>query len=264
MVDLLVYAVCAGLLLILATGPLGAIVVWQRMAYYGDTLAHSSLLGVAIGVLMNISIEASVIAICALLALILGPLHRWSGGSIDSLLGIASHGSLAAGLVAVSMQSGKIIDLNAILFGDILAVSGRDLALLGSVTLGSSILLLINWNSLVALAAHRDLAQIEGRRVALLEVLQMLLIAVVVAVGMKIVGVLLISALLIIPAASASRWSRSPEQVAVGAIIVGACSVVGGIASAWWLDTPAGPSIVLFATLLFLIALPTGKYRLGS
>ena len=263
MVDLLVYAMAAGLLLIVATGPLGAIVVWQRMAYYGDTLAHSALLGVALGVLMNVSIEASVIAVCVLLALILGPLHRWSGGSIDSLLGIAAHGSLAAGLVAVSMQSGNVIDLNAFLFGDILAVTAKDLLLLGGVTAACSALLLTFWNSLVALAAHRDLAQIEGHRVALLEVLQMLMIAVVVAVGMKIVGVLLISALLIIPAACASRWSRSPEQVALGAIGAGSLSVMGGISSAWWLDTPAGPSIVLFATLLFIVALPLGKIRLG-
>lgn len=263
MVDLLVYALAAGLLLICATGPLGAIVVWQRMAYYGDTLAHSALLGVALGVLLNLSIEASVLAVCVLLALILGPLHRWSGGSIDSLLGIAAHGSLAAGLVAVSLQSGNNIDLNAFLFGDILAVRARDLYLLGGAAALCAALLGRHWNGLVALAAHRDLAQVEGYPVARLELLQMVMIAVIVAVGMKIVGVLLISALLIIPAATASRWSRSPEQVALGAIGVGAAAVIGGISGAWWLDTPAGPSIVLFAALLFALALPLGKRVAG-
>ncbi|WP_372747318.1 metal ABC transporter permease [Litorivivens sp.] len=255
MTDLLLYAMAAGLMLVTATGPLGTIIVWQRMAYYGDTLAHSALLGVALGLMLETSIELSVVTVCVVLALGLGPLHRISGHNLDSLLGIASHTSLALGLVAVSLQSGNSIDLNSFLFGDILAVNLRDLLLLGAVSGSCVVLLMLNWNGLVALAAHRDLAQVEGRAVVHLEVLQMVLIALVVAVGMKIVGVLLISALLIIPATAAGSFSRSPEGVALSATALGMISVIGGMLCALQLDIPAGPAIVLFASLLFFLSL---------
>ncbi len=261
MTDLLLYALAAGMILVAATGPLGTIIVWQRMAYYGDTLAHSALLGVALGLMLNVSIELSVIGVCVLLALGLGPLHKVSGHNMDSLLGIAAHTSLALGLVAVSLQSGSGIDLNSFLFGDIFAVTRRDLVLLACVAGGSLAVLLANWNALVALAAHRDLAQVEGRAVNRLEILQMVLIALVVAVGMKIVGVLLISALLIIPATAAGSLSRSPEAVAAGATALGMISVIGGMICALQLDIPAGPAIVLFASLLFFASVTLRKAR---
>lgn len=260
MIDLLLYALTAGLLLVIPAGPLGSIILWQRMAYYGDTLAHSALLGVALGLLLDTEVEFTVIAVCVVLALVLGPLHRISGNNLDSLLGIAAHTSLALGLVSVSLQSGAI-DLNAYLFGDILAVRASDLGLLAAISLLCTGLILWRWNALVAIATHRDLAQVEGRPVARLEVLQMVLIALLVAVGMKIVGVLLISALLIIPAATAGRLSRTPEQVALGAIACGCLAVFGGLYSAWQLDTPAGPSIVVFAAALFFLLLPVGRSR---
>lgn len=258
MIDILFYALAAGLLLVIPAGPLGSIILWQRMAYYGDTLAHSALLGVALGLLFDSHVELTVIGVCVLLALLLGPLHRISGNSLDSLLGIAAHTSLALGLVAVSMQSGAV-DLNAYLFGDILAVQKSDLLLLAGVSALCCGLMLWRWNALVAIATHRDLAQVEGHPVARLEILQMVLMALLVAVGMKIVGVLLISALLIIPAATAGRLSRTPEQVAFGAIGCGCLAVGGGLFSAWQLDTPAGPSIVLFAASLFFLLLPLGR-----
>ena len=160
----------------------------------------------------------------------------------------------------MSLQSGAI-DLNAYLFGDILAVRASDLGLLAAVSALCTGLMLWRWNALVAIATHRDLAQVEGLPVARLEILQMVLIALLVAVGMKIVGVLLISALLIIPAATAGRLSRTPEQVALGAIACGCLAVGGGLYSAWQLDTPAGPSIVVFAAALFFFLLPLGRRR---
>lgn len=251
MTDILVYAVTAGLLLATITGPLGALVVWQRMAYYGDTLAHSALMGVALGLALQISVQFAVILTCVAIALALAAMQRWRATTIDSLLGIFAHSGLALGLVAISLLDTQV-DLNAFLFGDLLAVAPRDLAVLGAIVLGVGAVLWRYWTALVAVAAHAELAAVEGVNVDRLRLLSMVLIAVTVAIAMKVVGVLLITAMLIVPAATASRFSRSPEQVALGAVALGMLAVVGGLAAAWMLDTPAGATIVVFATLLFV------------
>lgn len=251
MTDILLYAVTAGLLLAAITGPLGALVVWQRMAYYGDTLAHSALMGVALGLALQISVQLAVILTCVAIALALAAMQRWRATTIDSLLGIFAHSGLALGLVAISLLDTQV-DLNAFLFGDLLAVAPRDLVVLGAIVLGVGAVLWRNWTALVAVAAHAELAAVEGVNVERLRLLAMVLIAVTVAIAMKVVGVLLITAMLIVPAATASRFSRSPEQVALGAVAVGMLAVAGGLSAAWMLDTPAGATIVVFATLLFV------------
>ncbi len=251
MVDVLLYALAAGLLLALISGPLGTLVVWQRMAYYGDTLAHSALLGVALGLVLQVNVQLAVLLTCCALALALTALQRWRATTLDSLLGIFAHSGLALGLVAISLLSGRPVDLNAFLFGDLLAVDRAQLLQLAAVVAVVGALLARTWHSLVSIAAHAELAAIEGLPVARLRLLMMLLIAITVATAMKAVGVLLVTALLIVPAATAGRVGRSPEQVALGAIAAGMLAVSGGLAGAWWLDTPAGPSIVLCAAALF-------------
>lgn len=252
MPDFLLYALIAGLSLAVVAGPLGSFVVWRRMAYFGDTLSHSALFGVALGLLLNINLTLAVIVGCLLLALVLVALQARQPIASDTLLGILAHSTLSLGLVTLSFMKEVRVDLMGYLFGDLLAISPADLLwiLLGCVIVLCCILLL--WKPLLSITVHEELAKVEGMPVAGLRLALMLLIAMVIAVAMKIVGVLLITALLIIPAAAAQRHARSPEQMAVGASLVGVLAVCGGLSLSWWFDPPAGPSIVLCAALIFI------------
>ncbi|MES9827525.1 MAG: zinc ABC transporter permease subunit ZnuB [Candidatus Thiodiazotropha sp.] len=249
--DFLTRALIAGLGVALVTGPLGVFVVWRRMAYFGDTLAHSALLGVALGFLLSISLNLSVILLGVLLALLLVGMSGNRQLSQDTQLGILAHSALSLGLVVMAFQTSVRIDLMGYLFGDILAVTSGDLLWVwGGGLLVLSILILI-WRPLLSLTVHEELAQVEGVPVERMRLIFMLLIALVIAVSMKIVGVLLITSMMIIPAAAARRFSRTPEQMALVAATVGALAVILGLAGSWQWDTPAGPSVVVAAAMLF-------------
>lgn len=253
MMDFLLRALGAGLLLALVCGPLGCFIVWRRMAYFGDTLAHSALLGIALGLLLDLNLQAAVIGACCVLALLLVLMERSQRLASDTLLGILAHSSLAIGLVTISLTDVRI-DLLAYLFGDLLSVSSSELVwmLAGS---GIALMLLVwSWKPLLAITLNQELAQVEGLKVQQLRLLLMLIMAIVVAGSMKIVGVLLITSLLIIPPAAARYFAGSPEQMALGASAIGMLSVTGGMAASWFWDTPTGPSVVAVAALLFCIS----------
>ncbi len=147
------------------------------------------------------------------------------------------------------------VDLLAYLFGDLLAITPVELAwMLGGLAVVMAIMLWL-WRPLLAITVHEELARVEGQPVAAIRLALMLLVAIVIAVAMKVVGVLLITSLLIIPPAAAQRHARTPEQMALGASVIGALAVVGGLSLSWQLDTPAGPSIVVSAAGLFMLAL---------
>jgi ABC-type Mn2+/Zn2+ transport systems, permease components len=259
MADFLIRAVLAGLVLAVVAGPLGCFIVWRRMAYFGDTLAHSALLGISLSLLFQVNVQLAVILACCGVALALVFLERRRSLATDTLLGILAHSSLALGLVLLSFTDNRI-DLMAFLFGDLLAVSAQELWVMVVGGLLSCAVLARFWNPLLALTLHQELAQVEGLPVARLRLLLMLVMAVVVAVSMKIVGVLLITSLLIIPPAAARRFANSPEQMALGASAIGCIAVLLGIGASWWWDTPTGPSIVVVAALLYLVgSLPGGK-----
>lgn len=255
MPDFLLNALLAGLALALVAGPLGSFVVWRRMAYFGDTLAHAALLGVAVGLLLDVSPTLAVTVGCVLLAVLLVTLQQRQPLAADTLLGILAPSTLSLGLVVLSFNREVRIDLLGYLFGDLLAVGPSDLLW---IVAGSALVLaclLALWRQLLAVTVHEELAQIEGLPVAGLRLALVLLIALVIAVAMKIVGVLLITSLLIIPAAAAQRHSRTPEQMAIGASLLGMLAVGGGLSLSWFEDTPAGPSIVVCAASLFLLSL---------
>ena len=261
MPDFLLNALLAGLALALVAGPLGSFVVWRRMAYFGDTLAHAALLGVAVGLLLDVSPTLAVTVGCVLLAVLLVTLQQRQPLAADTLLGILAPSTLSLGLVVLSFNREVRIDLLGYLFGDLLAVGPSDLLW---IVAGSALVLaclLALWRQLLAVTVHEELAQVEGLPVAGLRLALVLLIALVIAVAMKIVGVLLITSLLIIPAAAAQRHSRTPEQMAIGASLLGMLAVGGGLSLSWFEDTPAGPSIVVCAAALFLLSflLPTRK-----
>ncbi len=251
--DFLILALAGGIGIAALAGPLGAFVVWRRMAYFGDTLAHSALMGIALGFLFDINLNLAVVACCVLLAVLLVSLQRQHLVATDTLLGIMAHSALSLGLVAVALLDNVRIDLMEYLFGDLLAIAPADLWWIYG---GGAVVILLLWrlwNPLLAITINEELAQVEGVPVARVRLGLMLLIAVVIAVAMKLVGILLITSLLIIPAAAARRLANTPEQMALFASLLGMLAVVGGISASWFWDTPAGPSVVVTALVEFLI-----------
>lgn len=255
MPDFLLYALLAGIAVALVAGPLGAFAVWRRMAYFGDTLAHSALLGITFGLLLGVNLNVAVAIGCLLLALILVALQHNRFLATDTLLGILSHSTLALGLICVSLFNGTRIDLLAYLFGDILSVNRADVISIWLISLSVIAAIAWLWRPLLAITVHEDLAHVEGVAVAKTRTLLMLLMALVIAIAMKVVGVLLITALLIIPAAASRRLTSTPETMALVASVIGCISVCLGLLASYYWDSPAGPSIVLAATGLFIVTL---------
>lgn len=254
-------ALVAGIGLALVTGPLGCFVVWRRMAYFGDTMAHSALLGVALSILLSVNMTLGVFAVAAMVAGALIVLQRQATLSTDALLGILSHSTLAVGLVLVGFLTTVRIDLMGFLFGDILAVSVEDIAIIYGGGLAILAILILSWRPLLASTVSPELAEAEGLRPEASRLVLMILMASVIAIAMKLVGVLLITSLLIIPAATARRLSATPEVMAVVAAALGAVAVVGGLFGSRTWDTASGPSIVVMALLVFLVSLavPAGR-----
>jgi len=253
--DFILRAVIAGVGLALTAGPLGCVMVWRRMAYFGDTMAHSALLGVGLGLLLQINLGLAVFGIAVFVALALIGLQRRSTLPSDALLGILSHSTLAVGLVLVALISWVRFDLMGYLFGDILAVSKLDIAIIWLGGAAVLAILAVIWRPLIAATVSHDLAFVARLNPDRARLVYMLLLAAVIAAAMKIVGILLITSLLIIPAATARQFSRSPEQMAALASLIGALAVGLGLAGSLQADTPSGPSIIVAALVLFIVSL---------
>jgi zinc transport system permease protein len=256
--DFIVRAMLGGVGVALLAGPLGCFVVWRRMAFFGHALAHSALLGIALGALLGIDLNLATVTVCLAFALALVVLHRQPALSTDTILGILAHVALALGLVVLSFLEWLRVDLMAYLFGDVLAVTAGDLIWIwGGGALALAALLWL-WPSLLSITLNEELAQAEGVAVARVQFGFVLVMALAVAIGMKIVGILLIVALLVIPAAAARHLSRTPEQMAILAALLGVLAVLAGVGGSLQWDTPAGPMIVLASAALFLVALALG------
>lgn len=253
--DFFIRALVAGIGIALVAGPLGCFVVWRRLSYFGDTLAHSAVLGVSLAIFLEINIIAAVFLIAILISLLLLFLQKKGGLASDALLGLMSHSALALGLVAIAFMTWVRIDLNALLFGDILSVSKLDITIVWAGGILVMVVLAFIWRQLFAATVNEELAQAEGMKPDRANLVFMVLMALIIAISMKIVGVLLITALLIIPAATARRVSSSPEQMAVLAALFGVLAVVGGLFGSLRWDTPSGPSIVVMAMVLFVLTL---------
>lgn len=249
--DFLIRAMLAGIGLSLATGPLGAFVVWRRMAYFGDATAHAAILGVALALGASLPIYLGILLVALAMALVVSTLAR-RGHAMDTTLGVLAHSALALGLVAVSFLHGVRVDLTAFLFGDILAVSRGDLAVIWGGSLLVLAGLLWRWAPLLTATLNEDLATASGLNPKREQLVLTLALAVVVAMSIKVVGALLIAAMLIIPAAAARGLVRTPEAMALGAVLIGMVASVGGLLASLQWDTPAGPSIVVVATGVFV------------
>ena len=250
------YALAAGIALALVVGPLGSVVVWRRMAYFGDTLAHAALLGVALAIAAEQLPMAGVSLVGVLIAVLLFWLEKQGNLSTDTLLGILSHSALALGLIVLSViqAQGFNINLMSYLFGDLLAVGVFDLVLMYA----SVVIILLIFSQilspLISISINEELARIDGIAVEKIRFIFMILLALVIAVALKVVGILLITALLIIPAATARLYSRSPKQMVLLSVLMAIVAVFLGIFVSLGWDFPTGPAIVVSASLLFFVS----------
>ena len=253
--DFFVRALVAGVGVALVASPLGCFIVWRRLAYFGDTLSHAALFGVALALLLESNITITVFGVSVFIAVALMFLQKKATLSADSLLGLLAHSALALGLVTLAFMTWVRVDLMGFLFGDVLSVSVNDITVIyvgGAFVI--SVMVYI-WRPLFAATVNRELAEAEGVNPDRDDVVFMLLMAGVIAMAMKIVGVLLMTALLIIPAAAARRFVTGPEQMAVLAALIGSASVFAGLFGSLEWDTPSGPSIVVAALLFFIISI---------
>ena len=247
-------ALLGGLGVAAVAGPLGCFVVWRRMAYFGATLSHAALLGIAVGLFLELDLHIGIFIVCIAVSGALMLLGRRPELTTDTVLGILAHSSLAFGLVVLSFQDQVRVDLLAYLFGDVLSVRASDLMWIWG---GGAVCLLVTgvlWRPLLSITVDEDLARVEGVPVERMRFAFLLLLSAVVALSMQVVGLLLTVSLLVIPAATARRFALSPESMAGWAVVVGGVAVAAGLQASLSLDTPAGPSIVVVASLLFVVS----------
>lgn len=258
--DFLVRAALAGVGTAMAAGPLGCFVVWRRMAFFGDATAHASLLGVALALATSVPVLLGVTLTALAMAVTVSSLVA-RGHVMDTTLGVLSHGALAIGLMAVSFMPAVRVDLSSFLFGDVLAVSQTDLLVIWGGAAAVVGLLAYRWSALLASTLNPDLAQASGISAKRENLVLTLAMALIVAVAIKVVGALLIAALLIIPAAAARPLVRTPETMALLASLIGVGATLAGLGMSLQLDTPTGPSMVVAALAVFVVTAMVGRSR---
>jgi zinc transport system permease protein len=252
--DFIVKALMAGLMIAVIAGVIGCFIVWRRMAYFGDSLAHSALLGIAIGLISGIGMTASILIISVVFAGLLLWLQHRRVMATDALLGILAHGGLSSAVVLIALARIPV-DLHGLLFGDILTVASGDLMVIAA---GGAVILAalgLFWQRLLLMTINEDLARAEGVNTFLMQLIFLGLIAVTVAISVRMVGVLLITSMLIIPAATARQFAATPAGMAGMAAIAGVMAVLGGMTFSLAADTPTGPSMVLCLAVLFTVSL---------
>ncbi|BCE01600.1 metal ABC transporter permease [Marinicellulosiphila megalodicopiae] len=255
MEEFIIRALLVGSFLGLASGPLGCFVLWRRLAYFGDTMAHSALLGIAIGLFFNVNVTVGVVMVCFLCALLLLGLQQQKKIPSDTLLGILSHLALALGIIVLKLMPNERTNIESILFGDLLTVNWIDVAVCAVMAGIALITLKIIWQPLLLISINESLAKAEGVKVTRYTLTFTFVIALLIAVAMKLVGVLLITAMLIMPAACARLLAKTPFSMALYAALVAISSVLLGLFMSYAFDTPSGPSIVVSCASLFALTL---------
>ena len=253
--DFMFRAVLAGLIMVVIAAPMGCLMVWQRLAFLSDTLGHAAVLGVGLGLLLQLAPILGVLAVALVIVFSLSRVSNFNSALSETTLAIISHTGLAGGIIVIGLLPGSGVNLEAILFGDLLATSGADLRNLSLTTLLLLVLLLRHWRAFVAVSVSREIAQAEGVEVRRIQLLMYIMIALLVAVMMKVMGVLLIAAMLVIPTTSARLFSRGPEQMVFISGLYGLAALGGGIVSSFHFDWQTGPAIVVSASALLLLSL---------
>ncbi len=247
----LLNAILGGLIIATMSGLLGSFVLWKNMAYFGDALSHSALLGITIGILFHLNLTIAVTLVAIIFAIVFS--QNTSRYSNDTMLGVISYSALSLAIIINSYKKVKM-DLIGYLFGDILAINYHDIIYLIICTIIISIWIYFNWSQLVMLSICEEYLHASGGNVRRTKLGFALILALFIATSFKIVGILLITAMLIIPAASALAISRSPYQMAKYAMFIGSFSSVFGIGCAFYFDAPTGPAIVVSSLICFVLA----------
>ncbi len=260
--DFFFRALIAGLGVALVTGPLGCFVIWRRLSFFGDTLAHAALLGVTISLAIDMNISLAVFIVSSIVALILLRLQKTTNLAGDALLGLLAHSSLALGLVVLGFLSFIRFDIMGLLFGDILSVTKVDLIVIWVGGLAIILILKLIWKSLFASTINYDLAAAEGMNPEKANAIFTILMAAIIAISIKMVGLLLITGMLIVPAAMARNLSNSPRQMVFFSVIGGLLSVLIGLFASLEINSPSGPSIISVALILFILSLTMTKKNL--
>ena len=232
--------------LALAAAPIGAVLLWRRMAYFGDALSHASLLGVAVALAVHLPVVPAVLATALVVAAAVVWLRRQGRLAHDALLGTFAHGLMALGLLIAALFIGEV-ELHAVLFGDVLRMGVAEALLVIAGAVLVLAFLARNWQPLVLSAVSEELALAEGVPARRLHVWLAFAAALLLAMAARATGLLLFTSLLVIPAASARAISDTPERMAAIGAVLGVASVIGGlfVARAW--DVPSGPAIVVAA-----------------
>jgi zinc transport system permease protein len=258
--DFMVRSVIAGLIMVTIAAPMGCLMVWQRLAFLSDTLGHAAVMGVGLGLLLQVTPIFGVLAVALLIVFALSRVTRFNTALSETTLAVISHTGLAGGIILVGLLPAQSVNLEAILFGDLLATTTGDLTRLLVTTVLLLLVLRHHWRSFVAISVSREIAQAEGIEVRKIQLLMYIMIALLVAVMMKVMGVLLIAAMLVIPTSSARLFSRSPEQMVLISGFYGLGALAGGITTSFHFDWQTGPAIVVSATFLLLVTLAITRF----
>ena len=253
--DFFLRALLAGIGVAIVVGPLGCFVIWRRLSYFGDTLSHAALLGVALALLFELNFTMMVFIVSVTLSLLLIYLKSRTSLPSDALLVLLAHSILAIGIICLGFMTWVRVDLLGLLFGDILAVSTSDIWL---IWIGGGLVLTflaVIWKPLFADTVSPDLAVAEGLNPQKSRIIFMILLALVISISIKVVGVLLITGMLILPAAVARNLSAGPIQMMILSVIAGTFSVVAGLFSSLTWNTSSGPSIIAATLVLFILTM---------
>jgi len=248
-------ALIAGVVLGLVLAYLGIFVVLKRMSFFGDGVAHASLAGVAIGVITGFYPLYTALIFSVVLALLIYVLEKKTNLPSDAVIGILFASGMATGVMLMSMQSGYQPELLNFLFGNILAISSSDIVVIIPLALLLAGLVGLKQREITLLSLNPEIAYLSGVNTGVYQPLFYVFLAVAVVLGIKIVGVILVSALLIIPVSTAKLVTGSFKSLVSVTIITSLVVVLSGISLSYYLDLPTGPTMVLSGVFLFIAAL---------
>ena len=249
-----------GTLLVFLTAPLGCLMLWRRMSFFADTMAHGTLLGVAIAGALSLPLWLGVTFLAFLLVGVLWVLHDPRLPN-DALLALCSATLLCSGLMFIQHIPSLRPELLSYLFGDLLQISWSDLPMFAIVIIAALAVLYKNWQAQIQIAIDPDMAVSEGVNAKWQRLVFMLLLALFTVLALRAVGSLLMGALLVIPALTARLLANSPKQMVIWAFVIAQIGITVGLWSCAGLDTSTGLTIVLTMAILFALIFAVQKVK---
>ena len=251
--NFILLAIISGIGIAFITGLLGCFVVWKKMAYFGESLGHSAVLGIGIGLLLGIGDNIAVLLVIITFSLIVTYLQNKEAFSNDLILAVLAHGLLSIGIILISINPDPNFNLHSFLFGDILTVSLNEIFLIFLSAIFIYLIILTNWKALLITIISKDLAKSQNINNFKIELLFTFTMALAVAISIKIIGALLITSMLIIPSSCAKQLVNNPKNMVIISIIISILSILIGILCSYYFDIPSGPAIILTSFSAFFI-----------